>query len=65
MKKEKISVIIPCYNESGGVRELVQQLEEFPDGYEVEFILVENGSEDNSREIFKKLEKKKALTKCK
>ena len=54
----RFSIVFPCYNESGGVRELVKQLEEFPDGYEVEFILVENGSEDNSREIFKKLEKK-------
>lgn len=51
----KYSIIIPCYNEAENFDKLVKTLEKFPKKYKVEFILVENGSADNSRELFKKL----------
>ena len=48
----KFSIIVPCYNESSNIDKLVSTLMSFPNKYNVEFILVENGSKDNSREIF-------------
>lgn len=51
----KYSIIIPCYNESESINELVSVLKKVPKKYKTEFILVENGSKDNSREIFDKL----------
>ena len=48
----KYSIIIPCYNESGNLKKLVKLLSKVPKKYKVEFILVENGSTDNSRDIF-------------
>lgn len=52
----KYSIIIPCYNESESINELVSILKKFPKKYKAEFILVENGSTDNSRKIFDNLE---------
>ena len=48
----KYSIIIPCYNESESLLDLVKILKTFPKKYKTEFILVENGSKDNSKEIF-------------
>ena len=48
----KYSIVIPCYNESGNLKKLVKLLEKIPKKYKVEFILVENGSTDNSRDVF-------------
>ena len=54
-KNYKYSIVVPCYNESENLKNLVKTLEKFPKKYNVEFILVENGSADNSRELFKKI----------
>ena len=51
----KYSIVIPCYNEAENLEDLVATLEKFPKKYDVEFILVENGSKDNSRKVFKSL----------
>lgn len=48
----KYSIVIPCYNEGGNLKKLVELLKKIPKRYKVEFILVENGSKDNSRDIF-------------
>ena len=48
----KYSIVIPCYNESSNLNKLVKKIKEIPQTHTVEFILVENGSTDNSREIF-------------
>ncbi len=48
----KFSIIFPCYNEAKNLTKLAAKLRQFPEKYNVEFILVENGSTDNSREIF-------------
>lgn len=53
----KISIIFPCYNECGSIKKLYTILKKFPKKYDAEFILVENGSTDNSRKIFKELPK--------
>lgn len=49
----KYSVIIPCYNEEGNIRSLVRILNKYSGRYDVEFILVENGSKDHTRQILK------------
>lgn len=51
----KYSIVIPCYNESENLSDLVDAIKKVPDSFEAEFILVENGSIDNSREIFKNI----------
>ena len=52
MKSKKlISIVIPIYNESLGIPELVKQLTKFIDkssSYDFEIIFVEHGSVDNS-----------------
>ncbi len=47
----KYSVIIPCYNEEENVEELISLLDRADRGYELEWILVENGSKDKTREL--------------
>lgn len=50
----KYSIILPCYNEEENLEKLVNIIKKFPKKYQAEFILVENGSKDNSRELFEK-----------
>ena len=52
----KISIIFPCYNEQDNLATLSKALTTFPVAYNVEFILVENGSTDNSRTLFKDID---------
>lgn len=52
----RYSIVVPCYNEEENVQRLVEafaRLSEKYDGYDVEYLFVENGSEDGTR---KKLE---------
>lgn len=58
---KKISIVVPVYNEEKGISELIKQLilfakKTYP--YQFEFILVENGSEDNSFNLLQKYAKK-------
>ena len=52
----KYSIVIPCYNEEKNLPDLISSLKTFPDNYQVEFILVENGSVDGSRNYMKQIE---------
>ena len=47
----KFSVIIPCYNEGKNIHALLKRIIPLTERYDLEFILVENGSSDRSREI--------------
>ena len=52
--KPELSVIIPCYNEGDNIPLIFNRLKKiFDDRDDVEIILVNNGSIDNSEEIFK------------
>ena len=51
----RCSIIIPCYNESGNLKELLRQVMILIDKYDVEIVLVENGSTDNSKHLFETL----------
>lgn len=48
----KYSIILPCYNESESLNDLVNLINKFPKKYKCEFILVENGSTDDSKNFF-------------
>ncbi len=50
----KYSIVIPCYNESENLENMVNVLKKFEKIDITEFILVENGSKDNSKEVFEK-----------
>lgn len=50
----KYSIIIPCYNEGENVFFLVEELSRYSEKHDIEYILVENGSKDNSRELLEK-----------
>ncbi len=55
------SIIIPCYNEEDNVVDLVHTLEQYEkQNYNIEYILVENGSSDNTRELLNNICKGKS-----
>lgn len=47
------SIIIPCYNEADSIDNLIKRITPLQKKYDLEYVLVENGSKDNSREYFK------------
>ena len=50
----KYSIVIPCYNESENLNNLINTLKKVSYFENTEFILVENGSKDDSRKKFEK-----------
>ena len=49
-----ISIIVPCYNEAGNIGALIDRIRPLQEKYNLEYVLVENGSnKDNSKEYFK------------
>lgn len=50
----RFSIVIPCYNESDNIPGLVTRLNKLQTSLDVEFILVENGSKDNSMQVLQK-----------
>ena len=59
---EKISVIVPCFNEEKALplfyEELNKNIKTFPNNVEFEILFVNDGSKDNTLDVIKKLEKK-------
>lgn len=49
----RFSIIIPCYNEADNIVNLVKKIVPLQKKYNLEYVLVENGSIDASKEIFK------------
>lgn len=45
----KYSIIIPCYNEEDNIEKLINLLSSKSNLYDIEWIIVENGSKDNTR----------------
>lgn len=50
----KYSIIIPCYNERDNIASLIARIRPLQSEYDLEYVLVENGSKDGSEEYFKK-----------
>lgn len=51
----KYSIVIPCYNEEDNVEKLINLLSSKSDLYDIEWIIVENGSKDNTRNLLNKI----------
>jgi len=51
MSRGKFGIVIPCFNESGNLIALIEQCERIATSGLFEFVLVNNGSSDNSIEI--------------
>ena len=51
----RYSIVIPCYNEEENLPRLIETVQELAEGKDIEFILVENGSKDNSYEVMQSL----------
>lgn len=49
----KFSIILPCYNEGENIISLIKRIIPLQKKYNLEFILVENGSLDDSKTFFK------------
>ena len=54
----KYSIVIPCFNEESNLPELFANCFKFLIKNEIEVIIINNGSEDNSKKIISDLEKK-------
>ena len=59
----KYSIVIPCYNEEDNLPNLIKSISEFAKGKELEFVLVENGSKDNSFALMKDMTNDKDFVK--
>lgn len=57
MMADSISVIIPTYNASGTIRQLVEELEKELCKYEIRIILVDDASSDNTRDSIEAMAK--------
>ena len=53
----KISIIVPCYNEEKNLNKLVEEFKNnlIDKKYDIELVLVNNGSKDNSAQIMEKI----------
>jgi glycosyltransferase involved in cell wall biosynthesis len=52
MSQNKVLIIIPCYNEQGGIAELLREINKFP---EYDAIVVDDGSKDRTYQISSQL----------
>ncbi len=59
----KISIVIPCYNESKTLREIFEKVNNFK-AFEKEIIIVDDCSTDNSKEIIEELVKSNSNVKA-
>ncbi|CAI3603077.1 glycosyltransferase family 2 protein [Clostridium neonatale] len=52
----KISIVIPCYNEEKNIKLILEEFKKISFGdYELELILVNNGSKDNSKNVLEEM----------
>lgn len=59
MNASKFGIVIPCFNEEGNLERLIDECEYLTKCADFEFVLVNNGSNDNSKVILNKLNKNK------
>lgn len=59
----KYSIVIPCYNEEENIPELVKNVSSFAQNSDMEIVLVENGSKDDSYSLMQTLTKDMAFVK--
>ena len=54
----KLSIVVPCYNEEKNIPLIVERFSEVIKRNDIEVILVDNGSNDNSAEVLANLVQK-------
>lgn len=59
----KLSIVVPCYNEEKNIHLILEKFDKVIRTDDIEVILVNNGSTDNSEEIFNKLVPKYSFAK--
>ena len=59
--KVKYSLVIPCFNESDSLAILISEIRTLSNNSEIEFILVDNGSNDSTPEILNAVLEKNIL----
>ena len=57
--KQKLSVVVPCYNEEKSILKFYDKIKEELKGYDLELIFVNDGSKDKTQEELNKLLKNK------
>jgi len=55
---KKYTIIIPCFNEGESLSNLINQIIPLQKDYDLEFVLIENGSIDNSKNFFNEIKNK-------
>lgn len=55
MKNIKLSIVVPCYNEAKNIPIILDRFNEIINRNDIEIILVNNGSSDNSQEVMDEL----------
>ena len=55
MSTPELSIVLPCYNESAGLAEILKRFDALGDGTEFELILVDNGSRDDTQAVLQNL----------
>lgn len=59
MNVNKLSIVMPCYNEQNTIREIIREVQNVNLGKtKKEIIIIDDGSKDNTRKILKELSKK-------
>ena len=51
----KLSIVVPCYNEAKNISLILERFDQVIDRPDVEVVLVNNGSKDNSEDVFAEL----------
>ena len=60
----KYSIVIPCYNESDNIPLILKRFAEVIEGYEIEVILINNGSTDDTEMVIEKLLPQYTFARC-
>lgn len=55
MKTTKLSIVVPCYNEARNIPLILDRFNEIINRNDIEIILVNNGSSDNSQQVMDEL----------
>ena len=49
------SIVLPCYNEAGNLKRIIERFREYKDRYDFELIVVNNGSTDTTNDVIEEL----------
>jgi len=64
LKGAKLSIIVPTYNESGNVNELIKRLDKVLDGISWEVIFVDDNSQDGTADLVRKIARTDSRVRC-